>query len=58
MAVAQWTMECTIGSLGQELRLPSNPYANLSQHGVKHAQLNALQSLRPNLGIPLKSKLG
>lgn len=29
-ALAQWTMECTIGNLGQELRLPSNPYANLS----------------------------
>lgn len=29
--LAQWTMERTIGNLGQELRLPSNPYANLSQ---------------------------
>ena len=26
-----WTMECTIGNLGQEIRQPSNPYANLSQ---------------------------
>jgi hypothetical protein len=26
----QWTMEHTIGNLGQEIRQPSNPYANLS----------------------------
>jgi hypothetical protein len=55
-ALAQWTMECTIGNLGQELRLSSNPYANLSQQGVKWAQLNTLWSIKPNLGISLKPK--
>jgi hypothetical protein len=55
-ALAQWTMERTIGNLGQELRLPSNPYANLSQRGVKRAQLNTLRSIKPDLGIPSKSK--
>ncbi|KAG1838385.1 hypothetical protein DFJ58DRAFT_718750 [Suillus subalutaceus] len=32
---AQWTMERTIGNLGQEIRQPSQPYANLSQQGVR-----------------------
>jgi hypothetical protein len=55
-ALAQWTMERTIGNLGQELRLPSNPYANLSQRGVKRAQLNTLRSIRPDLGISPKPR--
>jgi len=56
-ALAQWTMERTIGNLGQELRLASNPHANLSQRGVKWAQLNTLRSIKPNLGIPSKPKV-
>ena len=55
-ALAQWTMERTIGNLGQELRLPSNPYANLSQRGVKRAQLNTLRSIKPDLGVSPKPK--
>lgn len=31
---AQWTMERTIGNLGQEICQPSNPFVNLSQEGV------------------------
>ncbi|KAG1841458.1 hypothetical protein C8R48DRAFT_620168 [Suillus tomentosus] len=31
---AQWTMERTIGNLGQEIRQPSNPHANLSKEGL------------------------
>lgn len=30
----QWTIERTISNLGQEIRQPSQPYANLSQRGV------------------------
>jgi hypothetical protein len=45
----QWTMERTIGNLGQEIRQPSNPYANLSQRGVRRAQINALKAMIPDL---------
>ncbi|KIN93102.1 hypothetical protein M404DRAFT_171804 [Pisolithus tinctorius Marx 270] len=41
---AQWTMERTIGNLGQEIRQPSQPYANLAQEGV-----NALLASMPEL---------
>jgi len=33
--VSQWTMECTIGNLGEEIRLHSNPYANLTQRIIE-----------------------
>ncbi|KAF8804536.1 hypothetical protein BYT27DRAFT_7106488, partial [Phlegmacium glaucopus] len=46
---SQWTMERTIGSLGQEIRQPSNPYANLSQWGLLRSQTNALIALIPDL---------
>ncbi|KIO02210.1 hypothetical protein M404DRAFT_148484 [Pisolithus tinctorius Marx 270] len=39
---AQWTMEQTIGNIGQEICQPSNPYANFAQEGVHHCQVNAL----------------
>ena len=28
---SQWTLECTIGNLGKEIKQHSNPFANLSQ---------------------------
>lgn len=46
---SQWTMERTIGNLGQEIKQPSNPYANLSQRGVLHSQVNALKAMIPDL---------
>jgi hypothetical protein len=46
---SQWTMERTIGNLGQEIKQPSNPYANLSQRGVHRSQLNALKAMIPDL---------
>ena len=46
---AQWTMERTIGNLGQEIRQPSNPYANLSREGVRRCQVNALKAMVPSL---------
>jgi hypothetical protein len=45
----QWTMERTIGNLGEEIKQPSNPYANLSQRGIRRAQVNALKAMIPDL---------
>ncbi|EGN96876.1 hypothetical protein SERLA73DRAFT_170242 [Serpula lacrymans var. lacrymans S7.3] len=42
---SQWTIERTIGNLGQEIRQPSNPYANLSQCGLLRSQINALKAM-------------
>ena len=44
---AQWTMENLIGNLGRELRQPSNPYANLSERGLRHCQVNSLKAMDP-----------
>ncbi|KJA24703.1 hypothetical protein HYPSUDRAFT_135758 [Hypholoma sublateritium FD-334 SS-4] len=49
---SQWTMERTIGNLGEEIRQPSNPYANLSQRGLLRCQVNALKAMIPDLGPP------
>jgi len=46
---SQWTMERTIGNLGEEIRQPSNPYANLSQRGLLRCQVNALIAMVPDL---------
>lgn len=48
---AQWTMECVIGDLGQEIKQSSNPFANLSQRAVLRAQINSLQGTYPVLRI-------
>jgi hypothetical protein len=49
---SQWTMERTIGNLGEEIRQPSNPYANLSQRGLFRCQVNALTAMIPDLSPP------
>ncbi|KJA13690.1 hypothetical protein HYPSUDRAFT_151321 [Hypholoma sublateritium FD-334 SS-4] len=46
---SQWTMERTIGNLGEEVRQPSNPYANISQRGLLRCQVNALMAIIPDL---------
>ncbi|KJA17631.1 hypothetical protein HYPSUDRAFT_146339, partial [Hypholoma sublateritium FD-334 SS-4] len=46
---SQWTMERTIGNLGEEIRQPANPYANLSQRGLLRCQVNALMAMIPDL---------
>lgn len=46
---SQWTMERTIGNLGEEIHQPSNPYANLSQRGLFRCQMNALNAMIPDL---------
>ncbi|KAF8834249.1 hypothetical protein BDN67DRAFT_915323, partial [Paxillus ammoniavirescens] len=44
----------TIGNLGQEIRQPSKPYANLAHEGVRRCQVNALISALPELDEPAK----
>lgn len=46
---SQWPLERTIGDLGQQIKQPSRPYANLSQRGLLQAQINALRSMIPDL---------
>ncbi|KAF8475453.1 hypothetical protein JB92DRAFT_3283637 [Gautieria morchelliformis] len=46
---ATWTMERTIGDLGQEIRQPSNPYANLSERALIRTQVNAIKAMKPKL---------
>ena len=50
---SQWTMERTIGNLTQELRQPSNPYANLAQRAVLRCQINTLKNIIPDLEEPI-----
>jgi len=45
-------MENTIGNLGREIKQPSNLYHNLSEHGVRCCQLNALKAMLPDLMKP------
>ena len=45
----QFTMERTIGDLGQEIRQPSNPFGNLCQIALRRSQLNALKAMCPEL---------
>ena len=45
----QFTMECMVGDLGQEIWQPSNPFANLAQHALRRSQVNALKSIYPDL---------
>jgi hypothetical protein len=45
-------MEQTIGNLTQELRQPSNPYANLVQHTLLCCQINSLKNIIPELEEP------
>jgi hypothetical protein len=46
---SQWTLEWTIGNLGEEIKQHSNPFANLSQRGIRRAQVNALKAMIPLL---------
>ncbi len=46
---SQWTLERTIGNLGEEIKQHSNPFANLSQRGIRRAQVNALKAMIPDL---------
>lgn len=45
----QFTMEHMIGDLAQEIRQPSNPFANLTQCALWWSQVNALKNIYPDL---------
>ncbi|KAF9226192.1 hypothetical protein BS17DRAFT_765236 [Gyrodon lividus] len=48
----QWTMEQTIGNLGQEIRQPSDQFSNLAQQGIQCCQVNTLKALFPHIDPP------
>ncbi|KAJ3791857.1 hypothetical protein GGU11DRAFT_819152 [Lentinula aff. detonsa] len=47
--ISQFTMERTIGNLGEEVRQPSNPFRNLSERCKRRACVNALLAMCPEL---------
>ena len=49
ICASQWTMEHTIGNLTEEIRLHSDPFANLTKRAVRRARINALKSMIPSL---------
>ena len=49
---SQWTMERTIGNLGEEIKQYSNPFANLAQRGLCCCQVNSLKAMIPDLEPP------
>jgi hypothetical protein len=46
---SQWTMERTIGNIGEEVNQESDPFVNLSERGLRRTQVNALKSIIPGL---------
>ena len=46
---SQWTLECTIGNLGEEIKQHSNPFANPLQWGIRCSHVNALMAIIPDL---------
>jgi hypothetical protein len=49
---SQWSMERTIGNLGEEIKQHSSPFANLAQRGLRRCRINALKALIPDLEPP------
>ncbi|KAI0323896.1 hypothetical protein GY45DRAFT_1375978 [Cubamyces sp. BRFM 1775] len=49
IVVSQFPMERHIGDLGGQIRLHSNPYANLSHRAFRRCQENAIKALHPPL---------
>ena len=45
-------MKWAISDLGGKIKLPSNPFANLSQCAVLHCQVNTLKVILPELDKP------
>ncbi|KAL1739491.1 hypothetical protein HDZ31DRAFT_77554, partial [Schizophyllum fasciatum] len=46
---SQWTIERTIGNLGEEIKQHANAFANLMQRGIRRCQVNALKAMIPDL---------
>jgi hypothetical protein len=54
----QWTMERTIGNITEEMKQPSNSYANLSKRAIRRAQVSALKAMIPELNPAVKDPRG
>jgi len=48
---SQWTLERTIGNLGEEIKQHLNPFSNLSQRGIRRARVNTLKAMIPQLNV-------
>lgn len=55
---SQWTIERVIGYLGAEVKQPSNPFKNLSERGLRQAQLSALMAMAPDKLVKESNPLG
>jgi len=53
---SQWTLEHTIGNLGEEIKQHSNPFANLSQHRIRRMHTNALVTMMLDLDLKRTTK--
>src|ERR1700722_8189035 len=51
---SQWIMEHTIGNLGEEIQLHSDPYANLTQRIIERSCINAVKNMAPDLAATKK----
>lgn len=49
---SQWSMERTIGNLGEEIRQHSNAFSNLAERGLLRCKVNAMKMLIPDLDGP------
>ncbi len=47
----QWVMETLIGSLGDEICQDLDPYANISQQAILHAQMNCICFQLPDVQL-------
>ncbi|KIJ46609.1 hypothetical protein M422DRAFT_59584 [Sphaerobolus stellatus SS14] len=45
------TIERTVGNLGEEVKQPSNPFANLAQQALERAQINSIIAMIPALSV-------
>jgi len=54
---SQWTIESAIGNLGEEIRQDRDPYVNIAQQGVLHAQLNSILAMFPYLNLSKEESL-
>jgi hypothetical protein len=53
---SQWTLKRTIRNLGKEIKQHSNPFANLSQHGIRRTWANALMAMILDLDLEWTTK--
>ncbi|KZT31289.1 hypothetical protein SISSUDRAFT_995313 [Sistotremastrum suecicum HHB10207 ss-3] len=48
---SQWCLERTIGNLGEEIHLHSDPFTNLANIAVRRCQLIAVKTILPHLDV-------